>query len=218
LLGLTTFGGVFVIHKLEVIDVTGSGTVSKDSDGWASLFNGKDLTGWEKVGPAEWMVEKGLLRTSGKQFGWLASERDYGDFELELEYKLEQRGNSGVFVHAWKEGPLHGGEFLEIQMIDDKALGTVGKLNGTAAIFGVVAPRPTVLSIPNTWHKMAIRSKGRRLQVSFDGKQVIDTNLDDHADAFARFPGLKRATGRIGLQNFDSLVEFRNIRLRPLAP
>jgi hypothetical protein len=53
--------------------------------------------------------------------------------------------------------------------------------------------------------------------VSFDGRQVIDANLDEYPNLFQRFPGLKRASGRIGLQNTGTPVEFRNIRIKELS-
>ncbi|HEV3448346.1 MAG TPA: family 16 glycoside hydrolase, partial [Gemmataceae bacterium] len=193
---------------------TGLGEAAK----FVPLFNGENLNGWEKVGKGDWTVDNGVLRAQGDESpGWLATERIYADFELALEYRLGPKGNSGVFVHAWKEGNPSGGQFLEIQLIDDQAYNTVGKDNGTAAIFGVVAPKPTVQSIPNTWHKLSIRAKGRRLQVSFDGRQVIDFNLDDYPYSFQRFPGLKRTTGLIGLQHFGTPVEFRNIQIKELS-
>jgi hypothetical protein len=218
-LGLTTFRSTFVFHKIEVVEVSGPGTRTRPAEQWVSLFNGKDLRGWEKVGKGEWVAEDNMLRAKGTDNpGWLATEREYSDFEMEFEYRLGPKGNSGVFVHAWKDGPPNGGQFLEVQLIDDKGYNVGGKLNGTAAIFEVVAPKPTVETIPNTWYKVSIRSVGRRLQVTFDGKRVIDTNLDDHAASFTRFPGLKRTTGRIGLQHYGTPADFRNIRLRSLSP
>jgi hypothetical protein len=200
--------------KIRVLD----DRFKEQAKGFVPLFNGKDLTGWEQVGKGNWTVENGVLRTQADENrGWLATRRDYGDFELALEYRLGPKGNSGVFVHAWKEGDPGGGQFLEIQLIDDQHYKTAGQVGGTAAIFGVVAPRPAVQSIPGTWHKLIIRAKGRRLQVSFDTQQVIDANLDDYPNAFQRFPGLKRTTGRIGLQHFGTPVEFRKIQIKELA-
>jgi hypothetical protein len=196
---------------------------------FVSLFDGISLAGWEYLGGGDCKAVGGVLRLQGdatKRPGWLASQRDYDNFELELEYRLSPKGNSGVFVHAWKEGVLIGAQFLEIQLIDDDGYGTVGKLNGTASIYGVLAPKMVpgpagkavpVKSIPNTWHKLGIRAQGRRLQVFFEGTEVINTNLDEHAAAFKRFPGLQRTTGRIGLQQHTGTVEFRNIRLRVLS-
>jgi serine/threonine protein kinase len=191
---------------------------AKVAEGFVPLFNGKDLTGWEKVGGGEWTVKDAILRATGgpENGGWLATQRDYENFELELEYRLAPKGNSGVFIHAWKEGNVSGNQFLEIQLVDDQGYGTFGKLNGTAAVFGVSPSVPAVQSIPGTWHKVFIRIRGRHLEVSFDGKPVHNANLDDFRDSFQRFPGLTKATGRIGLQQYGSLVEFRNIRLRQL--
>jgi hypothetical protein len=192
--------------------------LSRGAEGFVPLFNGKDLDGWEKVGKGDWTAEDGILRTRGDENpGWLATRRDYGDFELELEYRLGPKGNSGVFVHAWKEGAPNGGQFLEIQLIDDQANDTVGKTTGTAAIYGVLAPKPTVQSIPNTWHKLNVWSKGRRLQVSFDNRPVLDANLDDYPNFVQRFPGLKMTSGRIGLQHYGTPVEFRNIKIKELS-
>jgi WD40 repeat protein len=192
--------------------------LSRAAEGFVPLFNGRDLSGWEPVGTGRWIIENGTLRTLGKDGpGWLATERDYDDLELELEYRLGPRGNSGVFVRAWTGGDPGGGQFVEIQLIDDKAYGTDGRVTGTAAIYGVVAPEPTVRPTLNTWHKLSVRAKGRRLQVSFDTRQVIDANLDEYPNFFQRFPGLKRASGRIGLQNTGTPVEFRNIKIKELS-
>ena len=68
-----------------------------------SLFNGKDLTGWKIYGTEKWYVEKGeLVCESGpdKQYGYFATEKEYKDFELTLEFKQESNGNSGVFFHS----------------------------------------------------------------------------------------------------------------------
>jgi len=208
--------------KAEANEISGKGVnspkgpaVPQDLMGFQPLFNGKDLAGWEKVSAGDWTVKDGILRGSGEGRGWLATHRDYADFDLELEYRLGPKGNTGVFVHAWKDGDASGGQFLEVQLIDDVAYNTVGQLNGTACIFGVVAAKPTVTSIPDKWHKVEILSRGRRLKITFDGKQVVDANLDEHAASFQRFPGLTKTTGRLGLQYFGTPVEFRNIRLRP---
>jgi serine/threonine protein kinase len=186
-------------------------------DGFVPLFNGKDLDGWETVARGNWEVEDGILRTRGEdKRGWLATAREYDNFELELEYRLGPMANSGVFIHAWKEGDPSGARFLEIQLIDDAGYNTVGKTNGTAAVYGVLAPSPTVQSIPGSWHKMKIVSRGRRLQVFFEGQAVIDANLDDYAPTFPRIVGLTQIRGRIGLQNYGTLIEFRNVRIKEL--
>ncbi len=181
---------------------------------FVSLFNGTDLAGWDKFGKGEWVADKGVLCAKGQGVGWLGTQREYGDFELELEYRLPPKGNSGIFVHAWPDGKLSGTEFLEVQLIHE-AINTFGKDHDTAAICAILAPNPSVKTIPDTWHKVGIKSQGRHLLVVFDGQQVIDANLDEYAK---RRPGLAKTTGRIGLQCFNTKAEFRNIQVRDLTP
>jgi serine/threonine protein kinase/DNA-directed RNA polymerase subunit RPC12/RpoP len=223
LLGLSLWAGTVQFHRLEVVEVTGRGqwiartALAVVPGEMQTPFNGEDLTGWEKVGAGTWTVANGILRAEGGgQPGWLATEREYDNFELELEYRLGRKGNSGVFLHAWRNGKLNGGDFLEIQLIDDESFNTIGTPRGTAAIFGVLESKPTVQSLPGRWYKLNIRSQGRRLHVAFEGQPVIAANLDDYKDAFMRHPGLAKTKGRIGLQQHGPLVEFRNIRLHSL--
>jgi hypothetical protein len=70
--------------------------------GWVQLFNGKDLTGWVKVGQEQWTVEDGAIVGVGvtKEYGYLRTEQKFVDFDLTLRFKVEADGNSGVFFHS----------------------------------------------------------------------------------------------------------------------
>src|SRR5215813_9021405 len=89
--------------------------------GFEALFNGKDLTGWkvnEGGNMAVWGAENGILFVNGSGGGWLMTEKEYSDFELQLEYKLPRRGNSGVALRSPMQGnPAYAG--MEIQILDD---------------------------------------------------------------------------------------------------
>jgi hypothetical protein len=72
-----------------------------------SLFNGQDLAGWEIYGTEKWYVEDGMIICESgpdKEYGYLATERSFKDFELTLEFKQEADGNSGVFFRSFIEG------------------------------------------------------------------------------------------------------------------
>ena len=75
-------------------------------EGWRPLFNGKDLTGWKAIGGklSSWGVEDGMLFTTGDGGGWLSTDDEYSDFELELEFRVPEGGNSGVFIRAPRNG------------------------------------------------------------------------------------------------------------------
>src|SRR5947209_17414962 len=68
------------------------------AEGFARLFNGKDLAGWKQYAgkPGLWSAEDGMLVCRGGGGGWLGTEREHADFELRLEYRLRPGGNSGV--------------------------------------------------------------------------------------------------------------------------
>jgi serine/threonine protein kinase len=191
-------------------------TANSNGPGSVPLFNGRDLTGWQVLGHAGWSVKDGILvGETARPVGWLMSEKEYADFELSLEYRQSAGGNSGIFLRAWPDGPIGGNQFMEIQLIDDQRTGD--PKTRTGAIFEVLAPDPPPRATVDEWHRIDIHLLGRELQVTFDDQKIISTNLDNHKDRFARFPGLNKTAGRIGLQLYPGKIEFRNIQVRELA-
>ena len=89
--------------------------------GFTPLFNGKDISGWQGIeGPnTNWVAKDGILSCTGKKGSqWIATKKEFSNFDLRLEYKIPTDGNSGVFIRAPKEGnPWVTG--LEIQVLDD---------------------------------------------------------------------------------------------------
>ena len=82
-----------------------------------SLFNGKDLTGWKIYGTEKWFVENGLLVCESgpdKQYGYLATEKFYKNFDLSVEFLQEADGNSGVFFRSTIEGTKISGWQCEV--------------------------------------------------------------------------------------------------------
>ena len=82
-----------------------------------NLFNGQNLDGWEINGTEKWYVEKGeLICESGpdEEYGYLSTKEHYDDFELELEFKQEADGNSGVFFRSTVSGTVVNGWQVEV--------------------------------------------------------------------------------------------------------
>src|SRR4051812_11679529 len=77
-----------------------------EEEGFVSLFNGKDLTGWVVKGKKEgWKVQDGILHSDGAMGGdWIRSEKEYGDFIYKVDWKISKGGNSGVFIRVTDEG------------------------------------------------------------------------------------------------------------------
>ncbi|MCH7729444.1 MAG: DUF1080 domain-containing protein [Planctomycetes bacterium] len=191
------------------------------ADDWQHLFNGKDLAGWHGVGaPAKnWSAKNGVLTCSGTAGAqWLATDKQYADFELTLEFKVPANGNSGVFIRAPQEGaPWVKG--LEIQILDDYGdkWDNLKPAQFTGSIYAVVAPSKRVTKKAGQWQTMLIHCAGRRVQVTINGQKVVDANLDNFGEQAKKVPGLNRTTGHIGLQNHGAPISFRNIRLREIT-
>jgi hypothetical protein len=191
-------------------------------EGFTPLFNGKDLSGWkvnEGGNMDKWGAENGLLYVQGGGGGWLMTEKEYGDFEVRLEFKLSEKGNSGVALRSPMKGdPAYAG--MEIQLLDDlwhkENFKGLRNTQLTGSIYDVVPPSKDALKPVGEWNKIVITAKGRHVTVELNGTKIVDADLDEHKDKFEKHPGLKAEKGHLGLQSHDGRVEFRNLYLKPL--
>jgi WD40 repeat protein len=186
---------------------------------WQPLFDGRTLDGWtvHKGDINNWGVEKDLLFTRGKDRGWLMTEKEYGDFELRLEYRMTKKTNSGVAVRSPAEGdPAFTG--MEIQIIDEASYPKLKPDDITGSLFGVVPSLQPQVRAATFWNRMHITVRGRRLTVDLNDSCVLVADLDRYESQSKRFPGLLRNKGRIGLQSHTSRIDFRDLYVRPLPP
>ncbi|WP_340105457.1 family 16 glycoside hydrolase [Rhodohalobacter sp. 8-1] len=181
-----------------------------------SLFNGEDLTGWEIVDgeSGSWQVFGGMLTAVNQSSGWLSSATLYDNFKLELEYRLPEGGNSGIFLRAPREGnPAYQG--MEIQLLDDYAeeYAELEPSQYTGSIYGVKEPSSRATKPAGQWQEMVIRADGPHIKITLNGEIITSTSLVNHMEKVNEHPGLKRRRGYIGLQNHGTVVEFNNIRI-----
>ena len=216
-----TTGGIQCGMKfiLGMIAACALSVTATDKD-FQTLFNGKDLTGWQGMGGpmTNWEIKDGVLSCTGKGgSAWLATKEEFANFELQLEYNIPENGNSGVFIRAPKNGaPWVAG--LEIQVLDDYGPKWKGlkPAQFTGSIYAVQAPSQRVTKKAGEWQTMRIRCNGDQCCVWINGKCIIDANLTKLAPKAKNVTGLKRTQGFIGLQNHASPVHFRNIQIKRL--
>jgi hypothetical protein len=190
--------------------------------GYQPLFNGIDLAGWKQFAgkPGTWVVEDGMIVCQGSGGGWLGTEKEYANFEFQVEYRLKAAGNSGIYIRAPKEGHISR-VGMEIQILDDldPKYAKLHFYQYTGSIYHVVAPNQRATKPAGQWNTMKIRAQNRDVQIWLNGKKIVDTNLDrwiaDEAIA-KEHTGLSRASGHIGLQSHTDRVEFRNIQIKVL--
>lgn len=187
----------------------------------ASLFNGRDLYGWEGgSGDASacWTVEDKLLVCNGKQGPWLRSEKEYDDFNLRLEYKLKAGGNSGVYLRVPKGGQHRGKEAgeesagVEIQILDDAdpKYASLKDYQYSGSVYAIAAAKEHVCRPVGQWNTLEINCVGPRYQITHNGVLIVDAAAEEFAEL-----GNRLTRGFLGLQNHSEEVYFRHIRLAP---
>lgn len=177
-----------------------------------------------KPATGDWQVAKGVLRGGLPRGNWLMSEKEYGDFILEYEFKLGELGNSGCALRAPMKGdPAFDG--LELQMADYRYNTNAKPSELTGGLYRAVAPTKQVYK-PTEWNKYRIILKGPKVEVELNGEKILNMSLDDETKTVKRHdntdaPPLKDRPrkGHIGFQNLsrgDAPVEIRNARIREL--
>jgi hypothetical protein len=172
----------------------------------------------------EWTVRDGVLHSGKKRGTWLVSEREYGDFVLEFEVKLTERGNSGVALRA----PLRGDpafDGMELQVADVRYNPEAKPDELTAAIYRAIAPSKQVYR-PAEWNAFRIRLQGTRLEVTLNGEKVQDVDLTRYDRPTRRHDGSdappvkdRPGRGHIGFQHLsrdDEPVLIRKARIKEL--
>jgi Domain of Unknown Function (DUF1080) len=190
--------------------------------GFASLFDGKSLAGWKLVrghGPG-YLVKDGTIICPVDGGGNLFTEKEYSNFIFRFEFKTEPGGNNGVGIRA----PLDGNaayQGMEIQILDDgheKYKGQIKSEQHHGSIYNVIPARTGFLKPAGQWNEEEIMADGSRIRVTLNGVIIVNADLNDvrEEETLKKHPGLKKKSGHIGFLGHDSLVEFRNIRIKTL--
>ncbi len=213
-----------------------TGVAQDRQEGFTSLFNGKDLTGWvygtrqgapNKTGQG-YQVENGALFTTKEDGGNLFTEKEYADFILRFEFKLTENANNGIGIRA----PLEGDAAyvgMEIQVLDDggSQYTNLRPAQYHGSIYQMFPAKRGFQKPVGEWNAEEINAKGRHITVTLNGVAIVDANLDDMKDdallATHRnltLPegsrGIANTKGHIGLLGHGARVEFRNIRIKEL--
>ena len=198
--------------------------------GFESLFDGSSLAGWHlyrKPGQAVtgWQVIDGAItRTSAG--GDLVSDREYGDFDLRMEWKISPGGNSGIFYRGDESQPAIYWTAIEYQVLDNERHpdGRNGKDRWASAVYGMYPPTSVATRPVGEWNQARIVARGAHVEHWLNGVKVADYELWTPAwkarvaqTKFKDWPGYGMAPkGHIGLQDHGDEVSYRKIRIREL--
>jgi hypothetical protein len=175
---------------------------------YISLFNGRDLSNWTIHGTEKWYVEKGkLVCESGpdKQYGYLSTNKEYKNFTLELKFKQEANGNSGVFFRSSIEGTKINGWQVEVAPLNDHT----GGIYESYGRGWLIQPKAE----DEKWLKSG---KWNTLKISVKGDEVT-TWLNGHQMVYLKDEKIGKGTGFIALQIHDGggiKVRWKKIRIK----
>jgi hypothetical protein len=202
-----------------------------EDKGWVTLFDGKDLSAFQKSPAAKWAVEGGVIllkdRTDGRlnNADYLWTKETYGDFVLELEFKTsEGYANSGVFLRTSdRRDPVYTG--IEVQV--SNSYGKKLSRGGTAgAIYDCLAPTKNPVKKPGLWNRYRITCRDNLITVELNGERILEMDLnrwvrtgknpDGTPNKYTRPLKDFARTGYVGFQDHGRPVWYRNIRIKRL--
>ncbi|TWG91094.1 sugar phosphate isomerase/epimerase [Luteimonas sp. J16] len=204
-------------------------TAQEREAGWQLLFDGRDLSQWRNFKQDgvsdQWVVEDGAIKLAGAGGGDLVTRARYGDFDLRLDWKISEGGNSGIFILADETGEHIYSHAPEIQILDnerhpDNKLDT--HLSGS--LYDLIASPAASHRPAGEWNRVRIVHDRGQLTIWQNGVQTASVRIHGPewqrlvaASKFAGWPGFAaNDSGHIGLQDHGDVVWFKNLKIKEL--
>ena len=205
--------------------------------GFKLLFDGKTTDGWRgykmKQMPPGWKVIDGVLTrvaggAGGKGAGGgddIITKDEYDNFELRLQWRLGKGFNSGILYRVIEDAATSWHVAPEMQVLDNVGFGDANKKHHAGALYDLYAPTKDASRAPGNWNDVKLIADGNHVEHWLNGEKVVEYELNSEDwkqrvanSKFKNMPKFAKATkGYICLQDHSGLVEYRSIRLRPIA-
>ncbi len=193
-----------------------------DDDGFVSIFNGKDFTGWE--GPVDnYEIKDGAIVCKAGKGGTIFTKEEYADFVVRLEFKVPAGGNNGLAIRYPGKGNTAYEGMCELQVLDDnyeKVRGKIDPRQAHGSAYGMVAAKRGAQKPIGEWNFQEVTIKGATIKVVLNGTVILDCDLSkvDMETVMAKspHPGATRTSGHFGFAGHNDAVEFRNILIKKL--
>lgn len=222
-------GLIFTLFSAVTAAADNQLSPEEQSQGWQLLFDGSSLSQWRNyqqdgLSPL-WEVDNGAMKLSAGGGGDILSKTSYGDFDLKLEWKIAQGGNSGILILVDEDGKFIYSHAPEIQILDNERHSD-SKIDShrSGSLYDMVAAHPSAFKPAGQWNQVRIRLQDDLLQVWQNkvmtttlvlGSSTWDTLLAN--SKFANWQGFAKArSGHIGLQDHGDTVWFKSIKIKAL--
>lgn len=209
---------LILVMSLSLLNTTiGQSGKSKKDKGWISLFNGKDLDGWQ-VGEnaSTFSIEDGAIKVAGPRahlyYMGDVENHNFKNFEFKASVMTRPQANSGIYIHTeYQEGgwPAKG---YEIQVNNSQS-----DWKRTGSLYNIVNVMETYVN-DNEWYTEYIKVEGKRIIVKINDIVVVDYTEPENPKREGA--GVQRvlSTGTFALQGHDagSVIFYKDIMVRPL--
>ena len=196
--------------------------------GWRLLFDGTTTAGWRNYGKPTiadgWVVQDGALTRTGAG-GDIITNDQFRNFELSIDWKIEPRGNSGIFYRASEERDEIYWNAVEMQVLDDAGHpDAANRLTSAGAAYALYPSPAGHVKPAGEWNTARLVVSGNHVEHWLNGVKLLEYELGS-AEWNAKVAGSKfkphlkfgkNAQGHIGLQDHGNLVSYRNIKIRVL--
>ena len=218
-----------ILASLIVAGVVAHQGIAGLASAWRALLPGEDLSawrGWLAEGiPTGWHLKDGTLTKEG-EVDDLVTRDEFGNFELELEWKIGAGGNSGIFYRGTREYDHIYWSAPEYQLLDDaRARDGQNPLTSAASAYALYGPPRGIVKPAGEWNKTRIVVAGSHFEHWLNGEKVVEYELGSDewkarvgASKFKKYPHYGLASkGYIGIQgDHDGSLAIRYMRIREL--
>jgi 3-keto-disaccharide hydrolase len=210
------------VFLASILLVAAVGALTAAEEGFTPLFDGKTLNGWKLMGGhgAGYAVQGGNIVLPRGGGGNLLYEKEFTDFILRFEFKLEEGSNNGLAIRSPMSNADMAYQGMELQIIDNSAerYKDIQPWQKHGSLYNVFPAKTGALKPVGQWNEEEVRVIGRKVTVVLNGTTILDVNIDDVKDpaTLKKHPGLQNKSGHIGFLGHNEPVEFRNIRIKEM--
>jgi hypothetical protein len=230
----------FLCSSLKINTMKNSLSPTEKDSGWEILFDGKSTDKWHNYGKQnvgnEWKIEDGVLHLDAsakdKEGGDLVTNEEYGNFDLKLDWKISEKGNSGIIFYVHEDAAKYPETYqtgIEMQILDNGTPTRLGQPDGklythrAGDLYDLLASKEVAKPL-GQWNQVEIKSVNGKLDFYMNGVHTLSTHIwDDNWQKMVAISKFKKMPdfasfkkGKIALQNHGDDVWFRNIRIKRL--
>lgn len=220
---LQTHGGKISWRNVTVREIPGDEARAllrtRDEQGFTTIFNGKDFTGWQGALDEHGIADGALFCQPGKA-GNIWTKEEYGDFSVKFEFQLTPGGNNGLAIRYSGQGKASYDAMCELQLLDDSAPQYANldarQFNGSA--YGILAAHRGYLRPLGEWNYQEVTVTGSTVRVELNGSVILDGDLAPITEYESNkpHPGKERTRGFFGFCGHQDPVKIRGVAIKKL--